>query len=92
MFTRIILAAALSSVALTAAPAMADAPATGTQLESYEVAGTVGMDRRQDRRDDRRDDRHDRRDDRQDCRQSEGIGKDKRDCKQAERQQRNMNG
>jgi len=35
----------------------------------------------------RRDDRQGDRDDRQDCREKEGIaGKDKRDCKQDERQ------
>jgi SepF-like predicted cell division protein (DUF552 family) len=42
---------------------------------SFVVAQTSGMERRQGRRDAR-----------QDCRQAEGlIGKDKRDCKQAER-------
>jgi len=62
------------------------------QFESYDMAQTVGMDRRQDRREDRRSDRDDRRDDRQTCRQGNGVGADKRDCKQAERQERNMNG
>ena len=59
------------------------------------LAQTQGMDRRQDRRDvvqDERDDvqdnRHDRRDDRQDCRREEGVGHDKRECKQDERQDR----
>ncbi|SHK44997.1 hypothetical protein SAMN05444000_13013 [Shimia gijangensis] len=62
------------------------------QFESHELAQTVGMDRRQDRREDRRYDRNDRRDDRQSCRQGHGVGADKRNCKQAERQARNMNG
>ena len=38
---------------------------------SYDVADTRGMDNRQDRRDTR-----------QDCRQAEGVGADKRQCKQ----------
>jgi hypothetical protein len=45
-----------------------------TLTSSMAVAGTRGMDNRQDRRDDR-----------QDCRQSEGLGQDKRDCKQSSR-------
>ena len=52
------------------------------------LAETEGMDRRQDRRDERQDDRGDRRDTRQDCRGEEGVGKDKRDCKQEGRQER----
>ena len=76
MFTKFASAAVV--VALTAPLAFASpvattpAPAEPVMTESYEVAGTVGMDRRQDRRDTR-----------QDCRQAEGIaGADKRDCKQ----------
>jgi hypothetical protein len=53
------------------------------------IAATNGTERRQDRRDDRRDNRGDRRDTRQDCRDQEGLaGKDKRDCKQEDRQER----
>lgn len=53
------------------------------------IAATEGMERRQDRRDDRGDDRGDRGDTRQDCRDNEGVvGKDKRDCKQEDRQER----
>ena len=58
----------------------------------FQVAQTKGANRRQDRRDDRQGDRTDRRDDRQDCRQTEGAGKDKRDCKQEERKERNQDG
>ena len=56
------------------------------------LAATEGMERRGDRRDDRQDDRGDRRDTRQDCRGEEGVGKDKRDCKQEGRQDRNKDG
>jgi hypothetical protein len=52
------------------------------------LAATEGMDRRGERRDDRQDDRGDRRDTRQDCRGDEGVGKDKRDCKQDGREER----
>ena len=52
------------------------------------LAATEGMERRGERRDDRQDDRGDRRDTRQDCRGEEGVGKDKRDCKQEGRQER----
>ena len=96
MFTSFTKVIALTATALTfgsASVALANGIAsTSSQLESYEIALTVGMDRRQDRREDRRYDRNDRRDDRQDCRQTEGVGADKRNCKQAERQERNMNG
>ncbi len=76
------LASAALVVALSAPLAMAypmtmssTGPVEPVVAETYEVAGTVGMDRRQDRRDTR-----------QDCRQSEGIaGADKRDCKQDSR-------
>ena len=44
---------------------------------SFTLAQTNGMDRRQDRRGDR-----------QDCRQQEGVGADKRNCKQEGRQTR----
>ena len=61
--------------------------------EPLVLAATEGMERRQDRRDDRQDDRGDRRDTRQDCRDEEGVvGKDKRDCKQEGRQERNKDG
>ena len=56
------------------------------------LAATEGMERRDERRDDRQDDRGDRRDTRQDCRGEEGVGKDKRDCKQEGRQERNKDG
>ncbi len=79
MFTKFASAAVV--VALTAPLAFAypvtsaPGPTEPVMTESYEVAGTIGMDRRQDRRGDR-----------QDCRQSEGIvGADKRDCKQDNR-------
>ncbi len=61
---------------------------TQPDAETLLLAETEGMDRRQDRRDDRQDDRGDRRDTRQDCRGEEGVGKDKRDCKQEGRQER----
>ena len=44
---------------------------------SFTIAQTNGMNRRQDRRSDR-----------QDCRQQEGLGADKRNCKQQGRQTR----
>ena len=44
---------------------------------SFTLAQTNGMERRQDRRGDR-----------QDCRQQEGLGADKRNCKQEGRQTR----
>ena len=53
------------------------------------AAATQGADNRQDRRGDRDDNRGDRNDTRQDCRQEEGVGKDKRDCKQDGCQDRN---
>ncbi|UWQ93638.1 hypothetical protein QEZ52_21925 (plasmid) [Aliisedimentitalea scapharcae] len=97
MFYTFAKATAFAATALTLATAsFADTGTTAqtnAQFESYELAQTVGMDRRQDRRTDRRDDRQDRRFDRQDCRQDNGlVGNDKRNCKQGERQQRNANG
>ncbi|SHK45364.1 hypothetical protein SAMN05444000_13021 [Shimia gijangensis] len=80
MFTKTTFAAL--AVALTASMATAstapvsvmDAPAASAST-SYDVADTRGMDRRQDRRDDR-----------QGCRGANGlVGKDKRDCKQDNR-------
>ncbi len=65
---------------------------SGIEAPLILAEGTVGMERRQDRRDDRQDDRGDRRDTRQDCRDEEGVGKDKRDCKQEGRQERNKDG
>lgn len=66
-----------TSLAFAAAPVTETPSAQSTpKVESYEMAGTKGMDRRGGRRDTR-----------QDCRQSEGlVGKDKRDCKQDGRQ------
>ena len=79
MFTKF--ASAAVFVALTAPLAFAypvasaPSPTEPVMTESFEVAGTIGMDRRQDRRGDR-----------QDCRQTEGVaGADKRDCKQDNR-------
>ena len=97
MFTSFAKATVAALTAMTmATAAFADTGSvaqTSPQFESYELAQTVGMDRRQDRRGDRQGDRQDRRYDRQDCRQSEGVaGHDKRNCKQEERQQRNLNG
>ena len=73
----------------------------GAQSSSVEapliLAATDGMKRRDDRqdnrgdrRDDRQDNRGDRRDNRQDCRDAEGVGKDKRDCKQEDRKERHQ--
>lgn len=50
-------------------------------------AETNGMERRDNRRDDRQGDRGNRQDTRDECRESEGAGKDKRDCKQEGRQE-----
>ncbi|WP_299423827.1 hypothetical protein [uncultured Shimia sp.] len=79
MFTKFASAAVV--VALTAPLAFAypvtsaPGPTEPVMTESYDVAGTVGMDNREDRRDTR-----------QDCRQGEGVvGDDKRDCKQDSR-------
>jgi len=79
MLTKIASAAvvlALSAPLAFAYPAASTTgPADAVVSESYQVADTVGMDRRQDRRDDR-----------QDCRQTEGAaGADKRNCKQNSR-------
>lgn len=72
--TALICSASLAMAALqsdTAPTATSSAPA----FETYDVAGTNGMDRRQDRRGDR-----------QDCRSDNGaVGKDKRNCKQDNR-------
>ena len=77
----------------------------GAQSSSVEapliLAATDGMERRDERRDDRQDNRGgrsddrqdnrgDRRDTRQDCRDEEGVGKDKRDCKQEDRKERHQ--
>ena len=51
-------------------------PKTSTDA-SFTIAQTNGMNRHQDRRGDR-----------QDCRQQEGVGADKRNCKQQGRQTR----
>lgn len=68
------LTASMATASVVPAPLMDTAPSAA--LDSYEVAGTRGMDNRQDRRDDR-----------QGCRGDNGaIGKDKRDCKQDNRQ------
>lgn len=91
-FAKTVTAAAAVSLAVVsfAAPSVS---ASEASFEPFEMAQTAGMQRRQDRRSDRMDDRQDRRGDRQDCRASEGlVGADKRDCKQDERQQRNLNG
>jgi hypothetical protein len=77
------------SSGVQAAPSAAQ---TGTEAPLM-LAATEGMERRGDRRDDRQDDRGDRRDTRQDCRDEEGLGgKDKRDCKQEGRAERNADG
>ena len=76
MFTKSVLTALAFTLTATlasasvGADAMSEAPQM-TNMATYEVADTRGMDNRQDRRDDR-----------QDCRQTEGVGHDKRDCKQ----------
>jgi hypothetical protein len=74
--------------AILAAPFTLSANAEISGDGSFQVAETEGMDRRDDRRDDRQGDRGDRGDTRQDCRGDEGVGKDKRDCKQDGRQDR----
>ena len=91
-FTKTIVAVATALTLGTGSFADTSNAPAAPQFESYDMAQTVGMDRRQDRREDRRYDRDDRRDDRQTCRQGHGVGADKRNCKQAERQERNMNG
>ena len=69
-----------SALSVIAAAMIATIPmgaSAGTYEPGFdqEISKTVRMDIREDRRDDR-----------QDCRQAEGIvGKDKRDCKQANR-------
>ena len=79
-----------TAAAFQSAPGIAQ---SGAEAPIILAEGTVGMERRQDRREDRRDDRQDRRDTRQDCRGEEGaVGKDKRDCKQEGRQERNKDG
>jgi len=91
MFTKTLFAAMALAITTSAAHAsllaapMTDAPQT-VAAETYDVADTRGMDNRQDRRSDRQTDRDGRQDNRQDCRQSEGVGHDKRDCKQDGRQ------
>ena len=74
--------------AIASVQAASDIVQSGIDAPLILAEGTVGMERRQDRRDDRQDDRGDRRDTRQDCRDEEGVGKDKRDCKQEGRQER----
>lgn len=66
------LTASVAAASVPVAPT-SDAPQV-TNSSTYNVADTRGMDNRQDRRDDR-----------QDCRQSEGLGHDKRNCKQDNR-------
>lgn len=76
-FASAALVVALSAPLAFAYPAADAAVGGGAPIasESYQVADTAGMDRRQDRRDTR-----------QDCRQTEGAaGADKRDCKQDSR-------
>ena len=95
MFTSFVKPNVIAATALTVASAAfaGNTAPVASQGESFELAQTIGMDRRQNRRGDRQDDRQDRRYDRQDCRSSEGlVGKDKRDCKQMGRQGRNLNG
>jgi hypothetical protein len=56
---------------------LAIVPVVANWATSPAIAQTPGMNRRQDRRGDR-----------QDCRQQEGLGADKRNCKQQGRQTR----
>jgi hypothetical protein len=63
----------LLSLGVQAAPS--SAKSSGVEAPMM-LAATEGMERRGERRDDR-----------QDCRGDEGIGKDKRDCKQEERRE-----
>lgn len=97
MFKFLMAASLISSFALPAEASIASTtndPQQQTGNDSgYFLAQTQGTDRRSDRRDDRQGDRGDRKDDRQDCKQEEGVaGKDKRDCKQDGRQDRNSDG
>jgi len=78
--------------AIASVQAASDTVQSGLEAPLILAEGTVGMERRQDRRDDRQEDRGDRRDTRQDCRGEDGVGKDKRDCKQEGRQERNKDG
>ena len=79
---------AIASVQAESVKTTSETVQSGIDAPLILAEGTVGMERRQDRRDDRQDDRGDRRDTRQDCRDEEGVGKDKRDCKQEGRQER----
>lgn len=61
-------------------------PAQAVPVAASLLASSDTPNNRQERREDRRDDRGDNQDGRQDCREEEGVmGKDKRDCKQDER-------
>jgi hypothetical protein len=64
----------LLSLGVQAAPS--SAKSSGVEAPMM-LAATEGMERRGERRDDR-----------QDCRGDEGVGKDKRDCKQEGREER----
>ena len=84
-------ASALLSIGAISSGVHATPGITQPDAESLILADTSGMDRRQDNRDGRQDNRGDRSDTRQDCRGEEGVGKDKRDCKQEGRQEPSKN-
>ena len=74
--------------AIASVQAASDTVQSGLEAPLILAEGTVGMERRQERRGDHQENRGDRSDTRQDCRGEEGVGKDKRDCKQEGRQER----
>ncbi len=71
---------------LLALASSALAPAQAVPVAASLLVSSDTPNNRQERREDRQDDRGDRNDNRQGCRDDEGaMGKDKRDCKQEER-------
>ena len=65
---KFLLSLSIASMAITAAPAMAEQPGQGWRQDQREDRREERQDRRDDRRDDRQDRRADRRDDRRDHR------------------------
>ena len=83
--TSLIAVAMISSATLLSAHTsnLGNVPAEAGKSEAtILLAQTKTKDNRDDRQDDRQTDRDDRQDTREDCRETEGAGKDKRDCKQ----------
>lgn len=74
------------NLAIALLTAVVAVPAQALPVAASALLATDSPDNRQERREDRRDDRGERDDNRQACRDQEGaMGKDKRDCKQEER-------